>query len=83
MPLKSEKTSLVSELENLIRNLVAYNADKEEIEDLIDLQEGIKSSRFLNLREYETRDKSINDLLWRLDDKEFKQEARLNVLIAS
>ena len=35
MPLKSEKSSLVSELENLIRILVAYNAEKEEIEDLI------------------------------------------------
>ena len=77
MPLKSEKTSLVSELENLIRILVAYNAEKEEIEDLI-IQEGLKSSRFLNLREYETGDNSINDLLWCLNDKVFKQEARMN-----
>jgi hypothetical protein len=49
MPTKSDKASLESELESLIRLLAASNAGKE-IEDPIDIQESIKSSRFLNLK---------------------------------
>jgi len=42
-----------------------------------DIQEGVNASRFVNLKEYQRRDKSINDLFWRLNDNEFRQESRM------
>ena len=60
MPTKSEKAKLVSELESVIRTLAAFDASEEDIEEILDIQEVLRTTSFLNLREYEIRQKNIN-----------------------
>ena len=42
------------------------------------LRVGIEESRYINLREYETKKRSLNDLFYTYKDKAFKQIARMN-----
>jgi hypothetical protein len=51
MPVKSERATLIAELENLLRHMIIEGDDKSsEFTEIIDIYESINGSRHLNER---------------------------------
>lgn len=79
MPKVSERQTTISETELLLRQLVIEDEDgTEEFEEIVDIQATILSSRYLNLREYVQKNRSMNEMLWTYSDFDFKQAVRMN-----
>ena len=51
--------------------------DSSDVEDILEMRSMILSSRFMNLRAHVHKNRSMNEMLWRYGDKEFKMLVRM------
>lgn len=72
MPKISARQELLRSIGGLIRLAAIYD-DEEEIDDLLELNFAVSSSRFLTSRSQIPKTIEFRNLLWQLPDREFKQ----------
>ena len=78
MPNQSERASVIRQLESLFEYMIIFDEDEtSDFDDLMTLLGFVESSRYINLRNYETNKRSLNDLLWEYSDKNFRQIVRM------
>ena len=76
MPRLSDRQSILDDIDEMVKTLAAWD-DDEDIDDLVDIRASIASCRYLNLRSFIRKNKSMNEMLWFYDDREFKQVVRM------
>jgi hypothetical protein len=77
MPKTSERQELILQLETVLRQLaIEGEDDTEEFEELAELEAMVGGFRYLNLREYLDKNKSLCECLWEWGPRDFKQAVR-------
>jgi hypothetical protein len=65
MPRISERQLLLSEIDIAAKNMVLFEfGDDDEIDELLELKALLMDSRFLNMRQFARKNKSMNEMLW-------------------
>ena len=77
MPRISDRQALLDELDDMVKVLAIWD-DDEDIDELLDIRACILSCRYFNLRSHIRKNKSMNEMLWFYDDREFRQVVRMN-----
>ena len=79
MPRISERQLLLSEIDIAVKNMVLFEfGDDDEIDELLELKALLMDSRFLNMRQFVRKNKSMNEMLWFYGEREFKQIVRMS-----
>jgi hypothetical protein len=79
MPHRSDRELLIKELDSFFKFLILVEEDdSEDFNELMEVRMGIESVRYVNLRKYETKKRSMNDMLWNYSDSAFKQIVRMD-----
>ena len=77
MPFKSDRATLINELEQLLRLMIADDADNtSEFEEIMDIYVAVTGSRYLNERSYVPKSRALVDIVMQFSDREFKVIAR-------
>ena len=77
MPFKSDRAALINELEQLLRLMIADDADNtSEFEEIMDIYVAVNGSRYLNERSYVRKSRALVDIIVQFSDREFKVIAR-------
>ena len=66
MPKPSDRKDIVNEIEYMIKVIASFDDDdaNEQVDELMEILDAIKSTRYLNLREYEKKNRTLNVLLF-------------------
>ena len=79
MPAISERKALILEFDRVIRELAIQTDDaNSEIDEVLDLKAHIESVRYLNLRTFINKNRSMNDMLLTYSDRDFRQAVRMD-----
>ena len=79
MPTISDREVLIKELDSFLKFMAMM--DEDESDDFIDVMEyrvSIEGCRYINLRTYETKKQSLNDMMWQYSDSAFRQTVRMD-----
>ena len=77
MPVKSERATLIAELENLLRHMIIEGDDKSsEFIEIMDIYESITGSRYLNERAVIPKTRALVEVMLQFEEREFKVLAR-------
>jgi hypothetical protein len=79
MPFKSDRATLINELEQLLRLMIADDADNtSEFEEIMDINiyVAVTGSRYLSKRSYVPKSRALVDVIMQFSDREFKVIAR-------
>ena len=76
MPRLSDRQSILDDIDDMVKTMAAWD-DEDNIDELVDIRAAIASCRYLNLRAFIMKNKSMNEMLWFYDDREFKQVERM------
>ena len=69
----SERESLTKEIDYLLKFMAMMDDDNtEDFEELMEVRVCLENVRYLNLRNNETKKRSINDMLWTYSDASFR-----------
>ena len=74
MPFKSDRATLINELEQLLRLMIADDAS--EFEEIMDIYVAVTGSRYMSERSYVPKSRSLVDVIMQFSDREFKVIAR-------
>ena len=78
MPRLSDRQALIHELDDALRWLVMNDEEEtEDFNDVIETRELVELTRFLNLRDYVQKNKTMPYMLWEYSDRDFKQAVRM------
>lgn len=77
MPRISDRQYLLIKLDHMVKCMAMCDEEEDEIEELLDLRASLASCRYLDLRRHIRKNKSMNEMLWYYDDREFKQVVRM------
>ena len=73
MPFKCDRATLINELEQLLRLIIADDADNtSEFEEIMDIYVAVTGSRYLNERSYVPKSRAVVDIVMQFSDREFK-----------
>ena len=86
MPTRSKRHQLLSEMEHLIRSVAldetvgdpGGSISSRSLDELVEIQAGILSTRYLHCRLYDTEKRGLVDMLNSYDDKGFKAEVQMD-----
>jgi len=77
MPVKSERSTLIAELENLLRHMIIEGDDKSsEFIEIMDIYVSITGSRYLNERTVIPKTRALVEVMLQFEEREFKVLAR-------
>ena len=77
MPVKSERATLIAELEGLLRHMILEGDDKStELGEIMDIYEAVAGSRYLNERATIPKTRALLDVLLQFEEREFKVMTR-------
>ena len=80
MPRNSARDILIRDLDNILRVMSTHGTDESdslEAEEILDLKFSAMSTRYLNLREYVKKNRSMNEMLFTYSDRDFIQAVRM------
>ena len=77
MPRVSERQFMLGKLDHMIKTMAMCDEDEKEIDEMLDLRASLSFCRYLDLRRHIRKNKSMNEMLWFYDDREFKQVVRM------
>lgn len=79
MPALSDRKRLIGTLDWMLQVMCSHedSNDDENIDEIADIKATIESTRYLNLREYIGKNRSMNDMLFTYSDRDFKQAVRM------
>lgn len=73
MPVKSERATLIAELENLLRHMIIEGDEKSsEFTEIMDIYESINGSRYLNERTVIPKTKALVEVMLQFEDENSK-----------
>jgi len=79
MPKVSERESLLKEIDASLKLMAMLDDDEtEDFEELMEVRACLEDVRYVDLRKYETKKRSMNDLLWSYTDASFRQTVRMD-----
>ena len=81
MPRVSERVQLLGQLDWMLRVISSHgddDADKVDADLIADILATVTSTRYLNLREYIGKNRSMNEMLFTYSDRDFRQADRMN-----
>ena len=70
MPFKSDRATLINELEQLLRLMIADDAS--EFEEIMDIYVAVTESRYMSERSYVPKSRSLVDVIMQFSDRDFK-----------
>jgi hypothetical protein len=77
MPVKSERATLIAEVENLLRHMIIEGDDKSsEFTEMMEIYESLTGSRYLNERIVIPKTRALVEVMLQFDEREFKVLAR-------
>ena len=77
MPFKSDRATLINELEQLLWLIIADDADNtSEFEEIMDIYVAVTGSRYMSERSYVPKSRALVDVIMQFSDREFKVIAR-------
>ena len=77
----SERVQLLGQLDWMLRVISSHgddDADKVDADLIADILATVTSTRYLNLREYIGKNRSMNEMLFTYSDRDFRQAVRMN-----
>jgi len=78
MPKVSDRQRTLKQLDKLIKMMAMCGEDgTPEFDELLDLKVQLLSLRYMNLKQHVAKNKSMNEMLWSYQDREFKQIVRM------
>ena len=78
MPKVSDRQRTLKQLDKLIKMMAMCGEDgTPEFDELLDLKVQSLSLRYMNLKQHVAKNKSMNEMLWSYQDREFKQIVRM------
>ena len=79
MPKISERQKLIKEVDHVLKRLAIFGEDNtDDFEELLMLKWQIESCRYFNLRQHFEKNRTMNDMLWRFSETDFRQIVRMN-----
>ena len=77
MPVKSERATLIAEVDNLLRHIIIEGDDKSsEFTEIMEIYESLTGSRYLNERTVIPKTRALVEVMLQFDEREFKVLAR-------
>ena len=79
MPRISERIQLIAQLDWMLRVISSHGDEDDETDaDIIaDIKASVETTRYLNLREYIQKNRSMNDMLFTYSERDFRQAVRM------
>ena len=79
MPQLSERQALFAELDQVLSDFALFGeTGRKDFEDILEAKAAISSFRFINLKSYLRRNRSMHDMFFRYGPREFRQLARMD-----
>ena len=79
MPRVFERSSLMKSLDWMLRVIISY-VDEDDLnaaDEIVDIKAALENTRYLNLRECVTKNRSMNDMLFTYSERDFIQVVRM------
>ena len=78
MPDITERQMLLREFDLILKMLAMVGQeDEKDFNEIYELKGALEATRYFNLRHHLRKNRSMNDMLWQISEKDFKQWVRM------